>query len=420
MIKSIQQFHENGVKILDKVIADYSSDMTKIAEMVQGVTKGVVDLGLSMIAEEWESYDELLWKKKELRPGWQVIRRDKCSKITSLGEVVYTKTYFYNPKTGVRCYLLDQLMGMEAEVSKETVMDKLHKLQFPAATTPATKKQVKTLYIDADEDHVSLQYLDKKGDIKDRRSNTFMPKLVYVYEGIEAEEDRHRLLGVKYFGGGYEGSQKTAQMWKEVFAYISETYDENVLERIYINGDGAEWIKSGAKLHAKAKFVLDRFYMHRYILAATSHLLDSIQEARSEIFRAINGKRKRDAEEAFERIIAITDSASKRKAVETSKNYILGHWSAIMTGVKNRKDNIHCSAEGHISHIFADRLSSRPLGWSKVGADKMARLRIYQKNGGNMLELVRYQKEELPLAAGCEDNWQIYLFTVFHIHKLKR
>ncbi|MDD3370103.1 MAG: UPF0236 family protein [Lachnospiraceae bacterium] len=114
MIKSIQQFQTEGIKKIDKVFADYSADMTKVAEMVQGVMKGVVDLGLSMIAEEWEFYDELLWKRKDLRPDWHVIRRDKCSKITSLGEVVYTKTYFYNTKTGVRCYLLDQLMGMEA------------------------------------------------------------------------------------------------------------------------------------------------------------------------------------------------------------------------------------------------------------------------------------------------------------------
>ena len=29
--------------------------MTKVAEMVQGVTDSVIGLGLSMIAEEWES-----------------------------------------------------------------------------------------------------------------------------------------------------------------------------------------------------------------------------------------------------------------------------------------------------------------------------------------------------------------------------
>lgn len=33
----------------------------------------------------------------------------------------------------------------------------------------------------------------------------------------------------------------------------------------------------------------------------------------------------------------------------------------------------------------------------------MARLRVYQKNGGDMLALVRYQKQELPKAAGMEE-----------------
>ena len=60
-------------------------------------------------------------------------------------------------------------------------------------------------------------------------------------------------------------------------------------------------------------------------------------------------------------------------------------------------------AEGHISHIYAYLMSSRPLGWSWKGADKMSRLWIYEKNSGHMLELVRYQRKELPMAAGCEE-----------------
>ena len=35
--------------------------------------------------------------------------------------------------------------------------------------------------------------------------------------------------------------------------------------------------------------------------------------------------------------------------------------------------------------------------------DKMARLRIYRQNKRDILELVRYQKKELPLAAGAEE-----------------
>lgn len=436
MNNSIQQFQTEGVKKLEKVFSSYSEDLTRVAEMVYGVTDSVIRLGLSMIAEEWEFYDTLLHDRKELRPGWHVIRRDEVSKLTSLGEVKYKKTYFHNPKTGERCYLLDRLMGFEAggrltedaiariyeealessyrkggmnasisgePVSKETVMEKLHSLKFPPAGTVEEKRRIKTLYIDADEDHVSLQYLDKKGDIKKPGGNTYMPKLVYVYEGIKAEEDRHELIGARYFGGGCEGSKGTRRLWEDVYAYISGNYDEETLERIYVNGDGAEWIKGGAKMHGKAKFVLDKYHMHKYIITATSHLKDSAQDARSEIWRAINGKRKREAEEVFDRIIGITETESKRKAVETSKNYILGHWSAVMNGVRNRADNIHCSAEGHISHIYADRMSSRPLGWSKTGADKMAQLRIYKKNGGNMLELARYQKEGLPMAAGMEE-----------------
>ena len=50
----------------------------------------------------------------------------------------------------------------EDTVSKETVMNKIHALRFPKITAEGVKKQVPYLYIDADEDHVSLQYLEKK------------------------------------------------------------------------------------------------------------------------------------------------------------------------------------------------------------------------------------------------------------------
>ena len=74
-----------------------------------------------------------------------------------------------------------------------------------------------------------------------------------------------------------------------------------------------------------------------------------------------------------------------------------------MQSIKAKNEEIRCSAEGHVSHVFSVRMSSRPLGWSRTGADKMSRLCIYKANKGNMLELVRYQKEEMPMAAGCED-----------------
>ena len=230
-----------------------------------------------------------------------------------------------------------------------------------------------------------------------------MPKLIYVYEDVDFDGSKHKLKECHFFGGDYAGAKGTKELWQEVFEFIESSYAEDVLERIYINGDGAEWIRSGAKMHTKARFVLDRFHMHKYILAATSHLKDSAQDARNEIYRAIKGKRKWAAEAAIDKILNVTESETKSRAVETAKKYILGNWAGIMESVKAKDKKLQCSAEGHVSHIYADRMSSRPLGWSKTGADKMARLRIYRQNKGSMLELVRYQKQEVPLAAGAEE-----------------
>ena len=353
MIKSIQQFCQDGVNNLEKVMVDYSSDMTKIAEMVQGVTKGVVELGLSIIAEEWESYDELLRKRKDLRPEWYVVRRDENTLLTSLGSVRYHKTLFKNKVTGEYEYLLDRIMGLEKHarltedaeaqllkeavqtsyrrggesasisgdaVSKETVMNKIHALHFPKAEPQKEKKTLKYLYIDADEDHVSLQYINEKGDIKKPRTNTIMPKLIYVYEGITNENGRNELINKRHFGGVYEGGKEIEQLWKEVWDYIEASYDINAIKKVYINGDGAAWIKSGQKLIPKGKFVLDRFHMHKYIIGATSHLKDSVEDARSELYRAVYKKQKKDAEKVFEKILGVTEGEGKQKTVEAAKD----------------------------------------------------------------------------------------------------
>ena len=434
MIKSIQQFQEKGVKNLEKVFVEYSSDMTRFAEMVCGVKDNVLKLGLSMIVEELESYDEWLRKSSQRKKEWYIVRTDETTLLTSIGSITYHKTLFKNKETGTMEYLLDRAMGLEKHarltedaeaklleeavessyrkggenasisiegVSKQTVKNKIHQLQFPKTESQEEKKAVPYLYVDADEDHVSLQYLEKKGDIgKRRRVNTIMPKIVYVYEGIMNENGRNELINEVHFGGVYEGTAENESLWNEVSDYIEAAYDTEALKQIYVNGDGAGWIKSGAKQLVKGKFVLDKFHMHKYIITATSHLLDSTADARSELYRAIHKKKKYLVEETFEKILNVTKEESRKKAVESAKTYILSNWSGIMEQLKNKE--LECSAEGHVSHIYADRMSSRPLGWSKTGADKMARLRIYRANKGDMLELVRYQKRELKMAAGAE------------------
>jgi len=415
---------------------DYAQDPSKIAEMVYSVTEAVTKLGTDIISEEWENFDQIIKNSPERKKrGWYVKDKTETSLITSLGQVTYHKTLYQNKNTGEYEYLLDRAMGLSPHeritedavarileeavetsyrkggsnasirndiVSKQTVKNKIHKLQFPE-TKPLEKKQVKYLYIDADEDHVALQFMEEKGDIKKGTNNTIMPKLAYVYEDVEAENDRRKLINCTYFGGVYEGADGIKEFWCNINKHIEASYDTEYLEKVFINGDGASWIKSGRKYIDKSRFVLDKFHMHKYIIAATSHLKDSAEDVRSEIYRAIRKKVKWMAEGIFDKIINVTKSESKRRAVEASKQYIIGNWTGIMEQMSNKDAKNECSAEGHISHIYADRMSSRPLGWSETGADKMARLRVYHFNKGSMLELVRQQKKELPIAAGAEE-----------------
>lgn len=55
-------------------------------------------------------------KQKSKEKGASMINsiqqfQTEVSKLTSLGEGTYKKTYFHNPQTGERCCLLDRLMG---------------------------------------------------------------------------------------------------------------------------------------------------------------------------------------------------------------------------------------------------------------------------------------------------------------------
>lgn len=87
-----------------------------------------------------------------------------------------------------------------------------------------------------------------------------------------------------------------------------------------------------------------------------------------------------------------TESETKAETVRESKTYILNHWE----NLKNHysRDYGGCSAEGHVSHIYSDRLSSRPLGWSTEGVDQMARLRIFTANGGSIYDITLKKKQE--------------------------
>ena len=115
-------------------------------------------------------------------------------------------------------------------------------------------------------------------------------------------------------------------------------------------------------------------------------------------------KSKKEFEEKVIELSGYLKDERGTKRLQESKEYILSNWMAARKRLEHKDGVIGCSAEGHVSHVLSSRMSSRPMGWSRTGAAKMSELRAYYLNGGDMLELVRYQKRELPKAAGAENE----------------
>lgn len=190
MYKSIQYFNEKCAKKFENLEDEFIKDPADIASYIMKLTEELHHLGIEMIKETLEDMDEMLNESAGRKRKWVVDRHEKKTLITSLGAVNFRKTLFKNKETSQRSYLLDTMLGMkpgermteDAEaklleeavqtsyrrggeaaslldsVSKQTTMNKLHRLRFPKSKTASEKKYVRNLYIDADEDHIALQY----------------------------------------------------------------------------------------------------------------------------------------------------------------------------------------------------------------------------------------------------------------------
>ncbi|MCI5712699.1 MAG: ISLre2 family transposase [Lachnospiraceae bacterium] len=440
MINSIKYFEEECINRFEKLENNFMREPQKLAEYVLGLTEELHNLGLRMIQESLEEMNGMIRKSQKRLQHWVVESHDTKQLLTSLGTVIFKKTLFTNRETGESEYLLDRIVGLErherisedalarmlneavqtsyrrggeetsltTDVEKQTVKNKIHALEFPKHTEkPENKKEVEYLYIGADEDHASLQFHEKKGDLEEnenhQKNNCLITKLVYVHEGIEKEapkSKRHKLINPYYFCGTSYGEENTT-FWDEVYEYISNHYDLDKVKKIYLNADGGAWIKSGMRRIAGITYVLDEFHLEKYLTKLTSHMKDSREDAADELRRAIRSKTKKDFEEIVDRLEGCLENEAGLKRMNDAKEYILSNWTAAKLRLRHQDGVKGSSTEGHVSHVLSSRMSSRPMGWSIKGATKMAKLRAYELNGGDMLELVRYQKRNLPRAVGA-------------------
>jgi len=424
----------NGLNAAEEKFLDNPKDFYSLEKTVKSTTEA---FSAAFLGEVLSGINKQIYNCCWRNGKYKVHRNDKRTIITSVGDVTFNNTY-YKRLIGDGGYtsLVEEMIGLnkherfseEAEVilltealktsyqeatrilpskqliTKTTVMNKVHQLaeEVPYEETE-NKKQIDYLFIEADEDHVAEQHGDCSEDNK-----SFISKLVYVYEGkqdVHGSKDKKELVNSFYFSGLYPGKEGNEKLWGNVQDYINKSYDADCLKRVFISGDGAGWIKSGADILDKALFCADKFHLMKYINHAAAQMLDEKEVAKQELWHLLYSKKPK-AKERFEQYTnQMLASAKNPDKVEELKKYVLCNWAAIRRSLRNKLVN-GCSAESHVSHVLSDRLSSRPMGWSQIGADRMSKLRCYERNYGRegIIELVRYSREERKLKATGTDG----------------
>ncbi|WP_374211479.1 UPF0236 family transposase-like protein [Lactobacillus sp. ESL0791] len=319
-------------------------------ELIDQFMQNLRTWGLEVITQQLEQLDKDYKQLAIRKKRYAVKALRTCIKQTVYGQIAFKRTYYQDKSSGKYFYWLDEqlrlakysrmTLGFKAAVlintgrhayqeaidmtkynaihSKATVMNIVHhegklipNLVAEGKIKPRTNK---VLYIEADEDHVAYQ----------DSSNRFM-KLVYVHEGYNTSAKRHFIKHAVYFTGNYLGSDNDL-LWDEVWQYVKAMYPQ--VEKIYLAGDGAAWIKAGTAYFPHCKFVLDRFHLSKYCHLASTKAKQGTAE---KLYAwALSGKQEK-LKLYFSTKLSDPDlSKSARKQIKKAQTYILGNLEAIV------------------------------------------------------------------------------------------
>ena len=352
---------------------------------VDAAEKGLKSVVENYICELMSSYyekldDALLEDKAGRKAAGLVVERKKDRRqiLSQFGTITFYRSYYFR-KGGGYCYPVDAVAGLEGyerislgvadelcekarqfsyskaaniitfgAVSKQTVMNKIRMVE-KNEDPQHLKLCVPVLHIDADEDHISLQ----------DGTNTIAP-LVSVYEGTDKQNKRHYCRNIVHYPF-FEASPD--DIWESVLESIEKRYDLTNT-KIYVHGDGAAWIQKAKEWLPNVTFVLDRYHYNKYkkkVLAC----LDAKKRGNysSSIQAAVQKKDEEKLIQIWKDLLA--ENPDREEHLSDAFLYILNNLDAIVVYGEDSEARNGGATEPHVSHVLSERLSMKPLGWSR-------------------------------------------------------
>ena len=380
---------------LDQLTAAFHLDANDCAAKMARVYAEKVDA---------EIVGDKVYRRQE---GYTVERRgDERRQQTLVGEVAYRRTYFKKAAGGYE-YLTDTILGVEkwerlneslslalvkaakdmsygkvsthltaGGISRQTVMGKIRQ-SYAQKPPPWELRRVPELHIDADEAHITLR--------GGRRSEV---PLISVYEGITRQGKRNECKNIFHIS---EYGKSADDLWEQALTEIESRYDLRDT-KIYLHGDGGNWIQKGLEWFPDAIFVLDKYHKNQALKIMTAGL--SITGRR--LFDAgLREALKQERKEVFDHItVRLCYALPERidKIIDNA-NYLKRFIKGISICAKDQSANNGGCAEPHVSHVLSARLSSRPMAWSKKTLVRFAPMLA----GGKVCKAAPFNEESLPV-----------------------
>ena len=428
---SIQQIAQELVrKITEKVINGGICDIDKLSSTVLGDCKTAAREIIQTVIEE---LNKQIREDKAGRKEQKLVLKEKERKrqlLTELGMLEFKRDYYQEKVSGEYVYPLDEALNIASyerigkqvcaklvqqatdvsyaksskivtggEVSRQTVRRQILRAASLEKEPEEEQRQVKELHIYADEDHVHLQKPKKKKG----KYNQILP-LITVTEGMKKEStSRNRTIRpVRFVDEEFEPKR----LWESVSGYIAKTYDLDALEKIYVHGDGGNWIGRGLEEYVQKVDVMDGYHLEKRLREISKEFPN--QRVNHRLTEAILNNDQLKAKVILTDLWKNSEDTKSREKLKEFEKYLFRHWE----GIRRRKSGVlpgSCT-EGQVSHVIAERFSRDPLGWSKAGLGKLSKLRVYVINGGEITgEAFETQEQE-------QHNYREYMEQMIQEH----
>lgn len=201
------------------------------------------------------------------------------------------------------------------------------------------------------------------------------------YEGWKQQpvtREEYALVGKQYVA-----TLAAAQAFWEDMSLVAETrYGRSAIPEVYVGGDGARWITTGAQVLGPTRVKLDTFHLHRLLgrtFGWTPATTTVVQQFLAGAW---------DAPVQTLTALAVNEPNEKRRTKQAAALAFLDRHRALLPHVcyaapvqgalVNRQLG---TMERHVDLVVAERFKKRGMSWSLRGAEHLLQLRLQGLNG---------------------------------------